>query len=130
MLVPLRPRLVRHQNPAKVLPQRHQRIRKSIQGSFWQKRSEEVRLLGRRTEPFTYCGVVRPKGSTWFLPTANDHSGAPVRALVAPQSGTTISVYEAPPQAGAPACMARAGEILFTRESKSGALEIARYTPE
>jgi len=64
------------------------------------------------------------------VPTAKDPSGAPVLALVDPQSGKTISVYEAPPQAGAPACMARAGEILFTRESKSGALEIARYTPE
>jgi hypothetical protein len=64
------------------------------------------------------------------VPTAKDPSGALVLALMDPQSGKAVSVYDAPPKAGAPACMARDGEILFTRESKSGALEIVRYTPE
>lgn len=51
-------------------------------------------------------------------------------ALVDPQTGKVISTYDVPPKAGVPACMTNQGEILFTRESKSGHLQVAEYTPQ
>jgi hypothetical protein len=51
-------------------------------------------------------------------------------AVVDPQTGKVISTYKVPPDAGIPACMTNHGEVLFVRESKSGHLEVAKYTPQ
>ena len=50
-------------------------------------------------------------------------------AVVDPETGKVISIYGVPPKAGVPACVTRKGEFLFTRQSKSGLLEVVGYTP-
>ena len=51
-------------------------------------------------------------------------------ALVDPQTGVVITIYDSPPpKAGAPACMTREGEIVFMQESKTGHLQVNKYSP-
>lgn len=63
-------------------------------------------------------------------PTPQDPRQYSALALVNPESGKDISTYRIPRKAGIPACVTSGGVILFTRQSKSGHLEIAEYTPE
>lgn len=65
-----------------------------------------------------------------YAPTGEGASGESALALVDPQSGKVLSTYDVPPKAGVPACMTNGGEILFVRESESGHLAVAGYTPE
>lgn len=51
-------------------------------------------------------------------------------ALIDPQTGKIITTYRIPHKAGFPACMTNQGVVLSVRESKSGHLEVAEYTPE
>jgi len=61
--------------------------------------------------------------------TSNDSNRNPVIAVVDPETGKVTSTYNIPPKAGVPACVTRRGEFLFTRQSKSGLLEVVGYTP-
>ncbi len=62
------------------------------------------------------------------LPSPRDSGQYQALALVDPQSGKVIATYKVPPRAGVPACMTSQGVFLFTREGKSGHLEVAQYT--
>jgi hypothetical protein len=61
--------------------------------------------------------------------TAQDSNQYRVIAVVDPETGKVTSTYDVPPRAGVPACVTRKGEFLFTRQSKSGHLEVVGYTP-
>jgi hypothetical protein len=61
--------------------------------------------------------------------TSNDSNRNSVIALIDPETGLVISTYKIPPKAGVPACVTSKGEFLFTRQSKSGLLEVVGYTP-
>jgi len=67
----------------------------------------------------------------YYLPSASSdgYNRNPVIAVVDPETGKVISTYGKPPDAGTPACVTRKGELLFTRQSKSGLLEVVGYTP-
>ena len=62
-------------------------------------------------------------------PTAQDSNQYEGIATIDPETGKLTSTYEVPSTAGAPACVTRRGEFLFTRQSKSGHLEVVGYTP-
>ncbi len=62
--------------------------------------------------------------------TAEDPGQYSALALVDPETGKVISTYDVPPKAGTPACMTNQDVVQFVRESKSGHLEVAQYTPE
>ena len=63
------------------------------------------------------------------LPGSNDRNRNPVIAVIDPETGKVTSTYADPPDSGVPACVTRKGEFLFTRQSKSGNLEVVGYTP-
>ena len=61
--------------------------------------------------------------------TPQDSSRYRVTALIDPETGNVTSTYDAPLDAGVPACVTWKGEFLFTRRSNSGHLEVVGYTP-
>ncbi|MFZ0964797.1 MAG: hypothetical protein WAO35_28400 [Terriglobia bacterium] len=60
---------------------------------------------------------------------SNDSNRNLVIAVVDPETGKVTSTYGVPSDAGIPGCVTRKGEFLFTRQSKSGLLEVVGYTP-
>ncbi len=91
-------------------------------------REQTITPPGRGLSPF---GVsLTGQGDLFIYYTVEGAGEKSVLALVDPQSGKVVSTYNAPPRAGVPACMTNGGDILFARESKSGHLAVADYSPE
>lgn len=80
----------------------------------------------------TFSASLSPQGQivVYYLPSASSdgYNRNPVIAVVDPEMGKVVSTYGKPPDAGTPACVTRKGEFLFSRQSKSGLLEVVGYT--